>query len=134
MPGAGRTRAPCVQGKCTLRTQATTGQPEQPAFPARWFTAYTWSPRSAGLVSLRRLQIACTLDPSVGGSGPHDFARPYRTRSPVATCPSIASRFQRLRRLAKRPSRGIRIARREHVFLKNESQIFFARGLNMLLI
>jgi len=39
--------------KVHLRTQATTGQPDQPAFPARWFTAYTWSPRSTGLVSLR---------------------------------------------------------------------------------
>src|SRR5690242_20076486 len=54
-PDAGCTREPCVQRKCTLRTQASTGQPRQPAFPARWFTAYTWSPRSTGLVSLRRL-------------------------------------------------------------------------------
>ena len=57
MPDAGRTREPCVQGQCTLRTQATTGQPNQPAFPAQWFTAYTRSPRCAGLVSHRRLGI-----------------------------------------------------------------------------
>jgi hypothetical protein len=48
------------------------------------FTAYTRSPRSAGLVSLRRPGIAAGrtegrhrhhpgLDPSVGGSGPRDF-------------------------------------------------------------
>ena len=41
MPGAGRTREPCVQRKVHLRTQATTGQPEQPAFPAQWFTTYS---------------------------------------------------------------------------------------------
>jgi len=41
--------------KCTLRTQATTGQPKQPAFPAQWFTAYTRSPRCTGLFSHRRL-------------------------------------------------------------------------------
>jgi hypothetical protein len=38
-------------------------------------TAYTRSPRSTGLVSLRSPQvITCALDPSVGGSGPRDFA------------------------------------------------------------
>ena len=29
------------KGKCTLRTQETTGQPRQPALPAQWFTAYS---------------------------------------------------------------------------------------------
>jgi len=77
MPDAGRTREPCVQRNCTLRTQATTGQPNQPAFPARWFTPYTWSPRCTGLFSHRRLaKRLARLDPSVGGSGQHDFARP----------------------------------------------------------
>src|SRR6185437_13935590 len=53
-PDAGRTREPCVQKRCTLRTQATTGQPNQPAFPAQWFTVYTRSPRCAVLDSHRR--------------------------------------------------------------------------------
>src|SRR5581483_2109894 len=38
-------------------------------------TAYTRSPRSAGLVSLRRRRIIFRqLDASVGASGPRDFA------------------------------------------------------------
>jgi hypothetical protein len=32
-PDAGRTREPCVQRRCTLRTQATTGQPKQSGIP-----------------------------------------------------------------------------------------------------
>ncbi len=69
---------PCVQRKCTLRTQATTGQPGQPAFPARWFTAYTRSPRCALLFSHRRFpgSSPAKLDSSIGESGPRDFARP----------------------------------------------------------
>jgi len=53
-----------------------------PAFPAQRFTAYTWSPRCAGLFSHRRpAKRPARLDPSVGGSGPHDFAvRPGRVR------------------------------------------------------
>src|SRR5689334_18453324 len=62
------------------RTQAavTTGTPDIPAFPARWFTAYTCSPRGAGLVSPRRAErnVSPALDLSVGRPGPHDFARP----------------------------------------------------------
>jgi hypothetical protein len=67
--------------ECTLRTQATTGQPKQPAFPAQWVTAYTWSPRCTGLVSHRRLaKRPARLDPSVGtASGDRD-----RTISPSA--------------------------------------------------
>jgi hypothetical protein len=38
-------------------------------------TAYTWSPRCTGLFSHRRPEIITPgLDPSVGRSGPHDFA------------------------------------------------------------
>jgi len=43
-------------------------------------TVYTCSPRCAGLSSHRRLAIRpARLDPSVGGSGPHDFAVRFRT-------------------------------------------------------
>ena len=68
MPDAGRTREPCVQRKVHFAHASNTGQPEQPAFPARWFTAYTWSPRSAGLVSLRRSRerLARSLTPASG--------------------------------------------------------------------
>src|SRR5262249_3113840 len=41
----------CKEG-ALLRTQATTGQPEQPALPAQRVTAYTWC---AGLSGHRRL-------------------------------------------------------------------------------
>src|SRR6185295_4666904 len=46
-------RALRAKGSALLRTQAATGQPGQPAFPARWFTAYTWSPRCPALLSHR---------------------------------------------------------------------------------
>jgi len=32
----------------------TTGSADHPAFPARWVTVYTWSPRCPWLVSHRR--------------------------------------------------------------------------------
>ena len=64
------------------KTQAvvTTGQPNSPAFPARWFTAYTCSPRCAGLFSHRRARKSSRkrLTSASGGRDPHDFARPCR--------------------------------------------------------
>ena len=63
------------KGKCTLRTQATQVQPEQPAFPAQWlYGLYVISSvhRAFWPPSLRVRHTK--LDPSVGGSGPHDFA------------------------------------------------------------
>ena len=58
-----------------LCTQATTGQPTQPALPAQWATAYTRSPRCAGLSGHRPLKLlGSRVDPSIGGSGPHDLA------------------------------------------------------------
>jgi hypothetical protein len=62
--------------KCTLRTQATTGTAETPAFPAQWFYGlYVISSvrRAFWPPSLSR-NVPRELDPSVGGSGPHDFA------------------------------------------------------------
>ena len=57
------------------RRQSPQVQPKQPAFPARWFMAYTSSPRCPGLLATVICRIiADKLDPSVGGSGPHDFA------------------------------------------------------------
>ena len=60
----------CVRKMTTGSTRAT-----RPSL-RDWFTAHTCSPRRAGLSSHRRLpgQRPCKLDPSVGGSGPHDFA------------------------------------------------------------
>jgi hypothetical protein len=52
-------------------------------------TAYTCSPRRAGLVGRRRPRIARELGPSVGGSGPHDFAvRPDAHRLSAPKRPS----------------------------------------------
>jgi hypothetical protein len=62
----------CKENALCARKQRQ-GSRNNPAFPARWFTAYTWSPRCPGFVSHRRLpDITGRLDPSVGGSGPHD--------------------------------------------------------------
>jgi len=102
MPDAGRTREPCVQRKCTLRTQATTGQPEPPDIPcAMVLTLITCSPRRPGFDCLRRLKvISLRLNPSIGGPGPHAFAvreRCLRRRAQRAlnTLASTAPRFQR---------------------------------------
>jgi hypothetical protein len=85
------------KGKCTLRTQATTGQPQQPAFPAQWFYGLyvissvrraLWPPSPACFVTRK-------LDSSVGESGPHDFAVRV-ARFVVRAFASIASRTPRL--------------------------------------
>jgi len=53
----------------------TTGSPNIPAFPARWFTAYNALSLVTGLSCHHRLRIAThRLDASVGASGPHGFA------------------------------------------------------------
>jgi len=73
-PGVRRTRSLVCSKKA--HELVTTGTPEHRPSLRDGITAYTCSPRSAGLVSLRRLaRNRCTrLDPSVGRSGPHDFA------------------------------------------------------------
>ena len=67
-------------------------------------TAASCSPRSTGLASLRRPPgITGKLDPSVGGTGPHDLA--VRTASHVWRCvASIASRANENVTTANRPS------------------------------
>jgi hypothetical protein len=55
-----------------------------PAFPARSFTAYTWSPWCAGLVGHHPSCDAKhhhDVDTSVGVSGPHDFTVRAGSRS-----------------------------------------------------
>jgi hypothetical protein len=75
MPGAGRTREPCVQRKCTLRTQATTGEPGHPALPAQWcYGLYVLSSVHRACWPPSRCPRLAALDPSVGGPGRHDFA------------------------------------------------------------
>ena len=86
-PSTSRGRRECrmqaaPMARLQQKTQAvvTTGQPNSPAFPARWFTAYTCSPRCAGLFSHRRARKSSRkrLTSASGGRDPHDFARPCR--------------------------------------------------------
>src|SRR5436853_5733881 len=61
------------------------------------FNAYTRSPWCAGLDSHHRWRIIFRqLDPSVGGSGPRDFAVRFGALVMCATVASIASRAPRL--------------------------------------
>src|SRR5689334_22559034 len=92
-------------------------------------TAYTCSPRCAGLVSHRRPgeQSPPKLDLSVGRSGPHDFAvRAIAARPRHPRVHRIL--FERPRRLAKRPSSRIRMRRDNHTFRKNGRKIFGEKG------
>ena len=75
MPGVFRTRSLACKVK-NARKQVTTGTPDSPAFPARWVTAYTSSPRCPGFLAtvVERNTRFAQLDPSVGRSGPLDFA------------------------------------------------------------
>jgi hypothetical protein len=72
--------------KKTPQARRNTGTP-----CAMVYGLYALSPES-GLVSLRRLPIDTgRLDPSVGRSGPRDFARPPPCRPSCDTTASIAS-------------------------------------------
>src|SRR6185312_13809076 len=95
------------------------------------FTAYTRALRSTGLVSLRRPAIRIAeLDPSVGGSGPRDFARPPMHRSSADTKASIAPRTPRLVTIGRTSLLPRRDVAHNHFLPKNERTIFFARGLD----
>jgi len=141
MPDAGRTREPCVQRECTLRTQATTGSAGTTDIPcAMVLTAAPYSPRCTGLFSHRRFsRTSCEkLDPSVGGTGPYgltvraDAFVGALTRAehllvhriPLPTSVTIAIR----------PSCGGGMGGDNHIFRKNGRRIFFARRLDTLLI
>ena len=98
--------------ECTSRTRGTACKKETPQVRRNagnslrdGFTAYTRSPRSPGLlasVALRGVSgrgptaPVAELDPSVGRSGPRDFARPPLHRSSRDTKTSIAPRAPRL--------------------------------------
>ena len=121
--------------KCTLRTQATQGSRDNPAFPAQWVTAYTWSPRCTLPVSHRR--FAFVTQNLIPASGNRD-----RTISPYASTRS-SSRQPRPGRNVHRipPSTLVTIAKRpsgeggtraiNHVFTKNGRGIFLRRGLDI---
>jgi hypothetical protein len=79
----------------------TTGAADHPAFPARWLTAYTRSPRGPAFLppsSARRVEHRHRLGTSTGMPGPHDFAvrvrrvrltRPPRPPLPASTLVTI---------------------------------------------
>ena len=75
-PDAGRTREPCVQKKCTFTHASSTGQPDNPAFPAQWFTAcFALSPVTGFLATVTSpMSPPAKLGASIGAPGPHDFA------------------------------------------------------------
>jgi hypothetical protein len=77
MPDAGRTREPCVQKESALcarkqhRFSRTTGIPR--AMVLRLIRDLLGAPGCLATVASRETSRE-KLDPSIGGSGPHDFA------------------------------------------------------------
>jgi hypothetical protein len=78
----------------------TTGAADHPAFPARWLTAYTRSPRGPAFLppSARDAKASSRIGISTGMPGPHDFAvrlrrdrlsRPPRPPLPASTLVTI---------------------------------------------
>ena len=104
MPDAGRTHGPPATRKAG-GSHHRQGRNNRHSL-RNGVTAYTRSPRSTGLVSLRRAaQRLAALDPSVGRSGPRDFAvrfgRVRQQRQNVHRIP-----LPTFLTIAKRPSCG----------------------------
>jgi hypothetical protein len=92
MPGAGRAHSPVCENKKHTSKSLQVGR-NAATFPAQRFTAYLRSPRRPGLLAAVACNIiACRLDPSVGGSGPRNFAVRIR-RIRLAPSASIAARL-----------------------------------------
>ena len=131
MPGAVAPAASCAGNAQRNAHEFSAGTTEHtPASPAQWFSAYTRSPRSAGLVSLRRSQtIDCELDASVGAPGPRDFAVRLAHRSSCGRNASIAPRptFVTIGRNA--PLAGAGWAETIIFFCKTEEKYFLPEGL-----
>jgi len=137
MPGA-VAPASLACSKCAKNAhESSTGTTEHtPASPARWFTVYTWSPRSAGLLASVPPAFDPGVDASVGASGPHDFTRPQAMLSParqaaLSILTSTAPRLQRPWRPRYAPLRGDRMRADDHNFLQNGRSIFFAEDLDL---
>src|SRR6266481_5844630 len=122
-----RTRSLACESK-KAHEQVTTGSPSSPAFPAQWFTAYSVLSSVTGLFCHRRLQvISRKLDPSVGGTGPHDFAVRVGIARLATPFASIASRLAfvttRSPLLSRRDSRRYRL-----IWAFRKSEYFCERG------
>ena len=83
----GKPGADCTRGRAHKTHEWTTGEPDHPAFPARWLCGlYVISPVSPALLPPSPCGyqmharpgwagcISTRLDASMGASGPHDFA------------------------------------------------------------
>ena len=133
-PDVGRTREPCVQENAHWRTQATTGQPGQPAFPAQWFY---------GLYVISSVRRAF-WPPSPRKTSPRDLIPASgdrdRTISPSAPARFVVSaEHPRVHRIplptsvttAIRPSCGGGTRAYNHKIPKNGRTIFLSRGLDL---
>ena len=90
------------------RTRAYRFSGGNPAFPARWFTAYSALSLVTGLsCHHRRRDTSRQLDASVGAPGPHGFAVRRPRRSSFATPASTAS-HRAFVTIASRPSHRVR--------------------------
>ena len=92
-PGARCTRSPVCEEWKAHECSHHRFTANVPAFPARWFTAYSELSPVNGLVCHRRsADCSAPLDASVGAPGPHGFAvRAGLVRRSIPTA-SIASR------------------------------------------
>jgi hypothetical protein len=91
-PGADRTHGSRVVKNAGGRTTGVTGN--NPAFPARWVTAYfVLSPARLGLfvTAFATRTAQCDETPATWASGPHDFTVRFRHASSLVTSASTAS-------------------------------------------
>jgi hypothetical protein len=85
MPGDGLTHGPPAE---KMQAAVTTGGAGQPAFPARWFTAYIAISPGTGLSCPRRLRDANTIANLASASGGQDHATsPSAIGHVRPTCP-----------------------------------------------
>ncbi len=137
-PGAGwHPRPPVRQVGVRMHRRKTTGVAGyNPAFPAQWFYGLYRALLGdrAVLPPSPRETCFAQLSASVGAPGPHGFAvrpaaaRPRKLAAPGAVRPSHPA--PRIVTIAMRPSHRGGTARTNHRFLKNRSEIFFARDLD----
>jgi hypothetical protein len=110
-------------------SKVTASTPNIPAFPARWCTAYTRSPRGAGLVSPRPPRIITRELMPASGHQDHatsPSASPI-ARQPMPKRPSHPA--PRVVTTAIRPSDGAGPRQRIIVFCKTEDNYFVREGL-----
>ncbi len=108
MPGVWLARSLACKMK-KAHEQVTTGPPIHPAFPARWFSAYTRSPRCTGLVATVAPEKHELLKNLIPASGDQDHTTSPQRSGPRSSC--AAESVHRIPRptsvtIAIRPSSG----------------------------